>query len=132
MHNLSFENEFYLLENERWFLYQRLSTQSRFDTEAAGNLEMVYCVRFFFLFWRQGMPSLSSHSASLLEGIFLVGGFMMGDNMKYISDYRFGNNKRLSFQFQTFIHSNNISFFCVPYHFCLFERFIPLPLVCIH
>ncbi|KAM7443565.1 Fanconi anemia group J protein [Porites harrisoni] len=37
---------------------------------------------------RQGMPSLSSHSASLLEGIFLVGGFMMGDNMKYISDYR--------------------------------------------
>ena len=78
------------------------------------------------------MPSLSSHSASLLEGIFLVGGFMMGDNMKYISDYRFGNNKRLSLQFETFIHCNNISFFCFPYHFCPFVRFMPLPLVCIH
>lgn len=37
---------------------------------------------------RQGIPSLSSLSCSLLEGIFLIGKFMMGENMKYISDYR--------------------------------------------
>ncbi|KAJ7387230.1 Fanconi anemia group J protein [Desmophyllum pertusum] len=33
-------------------------------------------------------PALSSHSTTLLEGIFLVGRFMMGNNMHYISDYR--------------------------------------------
>jgi len=33
-------------------------------------------------------PSLTSHSLSLLEGIFLIGKFMMGNNMQYIADYR--------------------------------------------
>jgi len=33
-------------------------------------------------------PSLTSHSLSLLEGIFLIGKFMMGNKMQYISDYR--------------------------------------------
>ena len=33
MHNLSYENEFYLRENEKSFPYQRLSTLPRFDTE---------------------------------------------------------------------------------------------------
>ena len=37
MHNLSCENEFYLLENEKWFAYQRLSTHPRFETEAPGR-----------------------------------------------------------------------------------------------
>ena len=40
MHNLSCENEFYLYENEKWFSHQRLSTYSRFETEAPGNSEM--------------------------------------------------------------------------------------------
>ena len=42
MHNLSCENEFYLHENEKSLLYQRLSTYPCFDTEAKGNSEMVY------------------------------------------------------------------------------------------
>lgn len=33
-------------------------------------------------------PSLTSHSLSLLEGIFLIGKFMMGNEMQYIADYR--------------------------------------------
>jgi len=36
----------------------------------------------------QGMPSLSSHAAALFEGIFLIGKFMLGNNMHYINDYR--------------------------------------------
>ena len=39
---LSYENEFYLHENEKSFPYQRLSTWPRFDTEARGNSEMAY------------------------------------------------------------------------------------------
>ena len=42
MHNPSCENEFYFHENEKSFSYQRLRTQPRFDTEARGNLEMIY------------------------------------------------------------------------------------------
>ena len=34
MHNLSFENEFYLHKNEKSFPYQRLSTFPHFDTES--------------------------------------------------------------------------------------------------
>ena len=37
MHNLSYEDEFYLHENEKSFSYQRLSTYSRFETEAGGT-----------------------------------------------------------------------------------------------
>ena len=37
VHNLSYENEFYLLENEKSFPCQRLSTYPRFDTEARGK-----------------------------------------------------------------------------------------------
>ena len=48
MHNLSCENEFYLHENEKWFPYQRLSTEPRFETEARGNSEMVYCCSFIY------------------------------------------------------------------------------------
>ena len=44
MHNLSFENEFYLHENEKGFPYQRLSTYPRFETEARGNSEMAYSI----------------------------------------------------------------------------------------
>ena len=34
MRHLSYENEFYLHENEKSFPYQRLSNWPRFDTEA--------------------------------------------------------------------------------------------------
>ena len=45
VHNLSFENEFRLHGNEKWFPYQRLSTYPRFDTEPRGNSEMAYYSR---------------------------------------------------------------------------------------
>ena len=37
---------FYLRENEKLFLYQRLSTYPRFKTKARGNSEMAYSVHW--------------------------------------------------------------------------------------
>ena len=42
VHNLSYEDEFYLHENEKSFSYQRLSTYSRFETEAGGTRKWPY------------------------------------------------------------------------------------------
>ena len=43
MHNHSYENEFNLHVNEISFLYERMSTKTRFEKEAKGNSEMAYC-----------------------------------------------------------------------------------------
>ena len=39
---LSYENEFNLHVNENSFSYERMSTKTRFETEAKGNSEMAY------------------------------------------------------------------------------------------
>ena len=49
--NLSYENEFYLHENEKSFPYQRLSTWPRFETEAWRNSEMAYCGTITLFTW---------------------------------------------------------------------------------
>ena len=51
MHNLSSENEFYLHENKKSFSYQRLSTYSRFETEARGNSERLIANKQFYRIW---------------------------------------------------------------------------------
>jgi len=78
MHNLSFENEFYLHENEKWLPYQRLSTYPRFETETRGNSEMAYWTcfrplirdcqssRFFFFFFQIKRQCEGSGSFMLL------------------------------------------------------------------
>ena len=45
MHNLSYENKFYLHVNKNSFSYERLCTKSRFEKEekeAQDNSEMAY------------------------------------------------------------------------------------------
>ena len=42
MHNHSYENEFNLHVNEISFSYEKMSTKTRFEEEAKGNLEMAY------------------------------------------------------------------------------------------
>ena len=51
VHNLSCENEFYLHENKKSFSYQRLSTHSRFETEARGNSERLIANKHFYRTW---------------------------------------------------------------------------------
>ena len=62
MHNHSYENEFNLHVNEISFSYERMSTKTRFEKEAKGNLEMAYYLS----------PPLICLSTSLLiqNGIF--------------------------------------------------------------
>ena len=43
MHNHSYENEFNLHVNEISFSYEKMGTKTRFEEEAKGNSEMVYC-----------------------------------------------------------------------------------------
>ena len=42
MHNHSYQNEFNLCVNEISFLYERMSTKTRFEKEAKGNSDMAY------------------------------------------------------------------------------------------
>ena len=42
MHNHSYENEFNLHVTEISFTYEKMSTKTRFEEEAKGNLEMAY------------------------------------------------------------------------------------------
>ena len=44
MHNHSYENEFNLHVNGISFLYERMSTKTRFEKEAKGYSEMAYSV----------------------------------------------------------------------------------------
>ena len=46
MHNLSYENEFYLHVNENSFSYERLSTKTGFEKEVQDNSEMA-CLHSF-------------------------------------------------------------------------------------
>ena len=48
MHELSCENEFYLLENKKSFPYQRLSTYSRFDQRLSGTPKRLIANKHFF------------------------------------------------------------------------------------
>ena len=43
MPNHSYENEFNLHVNEISFSYEKMNTKTRFEEEAKGNSEMVYC-----------------------------------------------------------------------------------------
>jgi len=46
VHNLSYENEFYLHVNENSFSYERLSTKTGFEKEVQDNSEMA-CLHSF-------------------------------------------------------------------------------------
>ena len=49
MHNLSYENESYLHENENSFSYERLCTKTCFEKEVHDNSEMTYSVANYLL-----------------------------------------------------------------------------------
>ena len=42
VHNVSFENEFYLHVNENSFSYEKLCTKTHFEKEEQDNWEMAY------------------------------------------------------------------------------------------
>ena len=42
VHNVSFENEFYLHVNENSFSYEKLCTKTRFEKEEQDNWQMAY------------------------------------------------------------------------------------------
>ena len=49
MHNLSYENEFYLHVNENSFSKDGLCTETRSKKEVQDNSEMAYCLAYVFL-----------------------------------------------------------------------------------
>jgi len=49
VHNLSYENESYLHENENSFSYERLCTKTCFEKEVYDNSEMAYSVAKYLL-----------------------------------------------------------------------------------
>ena len=54
MHNHSYENEFNLHVNEISFSYERMSTETRFEKEAKGNIPYEFppfLIQKFWNFW---------------------------------------------------------------------------------
>ena len=70
--NLSCQNEFYLLENVKWFPYQRLSTYSRFEAEARGNSEMALFHVPCFIYGIWILHSLFWNYVASIQGFALL------------------------------------------------------------